>query len=149
MYRNEVIRILLADDDPDDQLLFREALDGIKIKTQVETVENGLELMNQLHQHDHLLPHILFIDLNMPLKQGIDCLQEIRRNPAFQDIAIVIYSTSSMERDIEESFVRGANVYLQKPNDFSSLKKALGEVITINWQYHTCGLNRDNFLLSL
>jgi len=149
MYRNEVIRILLADDDPDDQLLFREALDGIKIKTQVETVENGLELINQMHEHDHLLLHILFIDLNMPLKPGIDCLQEIRRNPAFQDIAIVIYSTSSMERDIEESFVRGANVYLQKPNDFSSLKKALGEVITINWQYQTCGLNRDNFLLSL
>jgi CheY-like chemotaxis protein len=149
MNGKEVIRILLADDDPDDQLLFREALEGIKIRTQVNTVENGIELMKLLHHHENILPHILFMDLHMPMKSGMDCLQEIRRNPAFQDVAVVIYSTSSMDRDIEESFVRGANVFLQKPNDFPSLKKALGEIITINWQYQTCGLNRDNFLLCL
>ena len=149
MIRKEMIRILLADDDPDDQLLFREAFDGIKIKTQVDTVKNGMELMNHLQKNDVALPHLLFLDLNMPMKSGMDCLQEIRRNPALKEIAVVIYSTSSTDRDIEESFVRGANVYLQKPNDFTSLKKALGEVITINWQYQTCGLNRDNFLLCL
>ncbi len=144
-----MIRVLLADDDPDDQLLFREAFEGIKIKTQVDTVKNGLELMDFLQKDDAILPHLLFLDLNMPMKSGMDCLQEIRKNPALKDIAVVIYSTSSTDRDIEESFVKGANVYLQKPNDFSSLKKALGEVITINWQYQTSGLNRDNFLLCL
>ena len=149
MIRNEPIRVLLADDDTDDQLLFREAFEGIKIKTVVETVKNGMELMDHLLKPGITLPHILFLDLNMPKKAGLECLIEIRRIPLLKDIAIVIYSTTSSDRHIEDSFINGANVYLQKPGDFTSLKKVLAGVITINWQYQTSGLNRDNFLLSL
>ncbi len=149
MNRIEPIRILLADDDPEDEMLFREAFAGIKIKTQVDSVKNGVDLMSFLLKPDATLPHLLFLDLNMPMKSGLDCLLEIKKLPALKNIAIVIYSTSSTDKDIEESFIRGANVYLQKPNSFNTLKKVLGEVITINWQYQTCGLNRDNFLLSI
>ena len=65
-----------------------------------------------------------------------------------QDIAIAIYSTSSSAQDIEDTFVQGANVYIKKPNDFKTLKKILGEIIKVNWQYRTSELNRDNYLLS-
>ena len=149
MIRNEPIRILLADDDADDQLMFREAFEGIKIKTQVEMVRNGAELMNHLLTPVTPLPHILFLDLNMPLKSGIDCLKDIRKIQFLANIAIVIYSTSSADHDIEESFIHGANVYLRKPNDFVTLRKLLAEVVIINWQYQAGGMNRDNFILSL
>jgi CheY-like chemotaxis protein len=146
---SEPMYILLADDDEDDRLFFKDAFEEMRMKTVVQTVNNGQELMNLLAQPDAVLPHILFLDLNMPFKTGIECLNEIRRMAHLKDIAVAIYSTSASEQDIEETFVMGANVYIKKPNDFGTLKKVLSEVITLNWQYHTSGLNRDNFLLSL
>jgi CheY-like chemotaxis protein len=145
---NGLIKVLLADDDEDDRLLFREAFNEIKIKTKVITVNDGEELMDRLIRNGHELPHILFLDLNMPRKNGIECLLEIKRTESLKDIPIAIYSTSASEEDIEETFVKGANVYIKKPNDFGTLKKILEEVITINWQYNTSGLNKDTFLLN-
>jgi CheY-like chemotaxis protein len=93
-------------------------------------------------------PHILFLDLNMPRKSGMDCLLEIRNTDHLKDIPIAIYSTSSSEEDIENTFIKGANVYITKPSGFKELKQILEEVITINWQYHTSGLNREIYLLN-
>ena len=145
---NGLIKVLLADDDEDDRLFFKEAFNEIKIKTKVVTVNDGEELMDRLIRNGHELPNILFLDLNMPRKNGIECLLEIKRTDSLKDIPIAIYSTSASEEDIEETFVKGANVYIKKPNDFGTLKKILEEVITINWQYNTSGLNRDTFLLN-
>ena len=147
--QNELIHILLADDDEDDRLFFMDAFGEMKIRTKVRTVNDGVELIQHLSKPNIILPHVLFLDLNMPLKNGMECLKEIKTNNRFKDIAIAIYSTSASEEDIEHTFVNGANVYIKKPSDFDTLKKILSEVITINWQYHTSGLNRDNFLLSL
>lgn len=141
--------VLLADDDPDDRLFFKYAIEELKIKTVVTTVNDGVELMNYLKQPDVVLPHVVFLDLNMPRKGGMECLKEIRSDKKFKDLSIAIYSTSGSEKDIEESFVLGANIYIKKPNDFNSLKKILAEVININWQYHTSGLNKENFVLSI
>lgn len=143
------LNILLADDDEDDRLLFKDAFDEIRIKTNVQMVHDGVQLMHYLNNPEHNLPDIVFLDLNMPLKNGFECLAEIRSAKRLKDLSIAIYSTSGSDEDIEETFVKGANVYIKKPNDFSVLKKVLGDVITINWQYHTSGLNRDTFLLSL
>lgn len=145
----EYIHILLADDDEDDRLFFTDAFNELKISTKVGTFNDGVELMNYLNNPESVLPNILFLDLNMPKKNGIECLHEIKSNSRFDDIAIAIYSTSSSEEDIEETFVLGANIYIKKPSDFTSLKKILSDVVSINWQYHTSGLNKDNFLLRL
>jgi len=147
--QSEAIFILLADDDSDDRLFFTDAFEEIKVSTVVKTVNDGVELMDYLMNTENHLPHILFLDLNMPRKNGMECLNEITSNDRFKNIAVAIYSTSASEEDIEETFVRGANIYIKKPSDFEALKKVLTEVITINWQYHTSGLNRENFLLSL
>ena len=146
---SEPIYILLADDDDDDRQFFKDAFEEIKIKTIVKTVNDGMELMSQLNQDGNVLPHVLFLDLNMPKKNGLECLKEIKNNENLRDIAVAIYSTSASNEDIEETFVKGANIYIKKPNDFNALKKILTEVITLNWQYQSSGLNRDNFLLSL
>jgi CheY-like chemotaxis protein len=147
--QNDTVQVLLADDDEDDRLLFRDAFNEIKIKTSVNTVNDGVELMSLLNQKSTILPHILFLDLNMPRKTGLECLVEIKNTGNLKDIPIAIYSTSASEEDIEETFVRGANVYIKKPNDFDSLKRVLEHVITINWQYQTSGLIRENFLMSI
>jgi CheY-like chemotaxis protein len=147
--QNDSVQILLADDDEDDRLLFKDAFNELRIKTVVNTVNDGVELMRLLNQKNTTLPHILFLDLNMPRKTGMECLLEIKNTGNLKDIPIAIYSTSASEEDIEETFVNGANVYIKKPSDFGTLKKVLEHVITVNWQYQTSGLIRENFLLSI
>lgn len=139
----------MADDDEDDRMLFTDAFGELRINTKVNTFNDGVELMDYLNAPDSILPNVLFLDLNMPKKNGIECLYEIKKDARFNDIAIAIFSTSSSEEHIEETFVQGANIYIKKPSDFTTLKKVLSDVVTLNWQYHTSGLNRDNFLLRL
>lgn len=143
----EYTSIILADDDEDDRMFFTDAFDELKINTKVNTFKDGAELMEFLNQDHIQIPEIIFLDLNMPKKNGLECLKEIKSNDKFSDTAIAIYSTSSSEEHIEETFVGGANIYIKKPNDFNTLKKVLSEVVTINWQYHTSGMNKDNFIL--
>ncbi|MFG6686317.1 response regulator [Mariniflexile sp. HNIBRBA6329] len=146
---NDYIHIILADDDEDDRLFFTDAFDELNMNTKVNTFNDGVELMDYLKSDDVILPNVLFLDLNMPKKSGIECLNEIKAHNKMSDIAIAIYSTSASEEDIEETFVLGANIYIKKPSSFKELKKVLSEVVSINWQYHTNGLDKDNFLMRL
>lgn len=143
------IKVLLADDDEDDRSLFEEALDEISVKSDVATVKDGVELMRYLKELNGQMPDLLFLDLNMPKKGGLECLEDIRKQQKFKDLSIAIYSTSASDVDIEESFVKGANVYIRKPSDYNSLKKILEHVLKIKWNYVTSNLNRENFLLNL
>ncbi|MEN3322858.1 response regulator [Mariniflexile soesokkakense] len=146
---NDYIHIILADDDEDDRLFFSDAFDELNMNTKVNIFNDGVELMDYLNSEASILPNVLFLDLNMPKKSGIECLNEIKANSNMADIAIAIYSTSASEEDIEETFVLGANIYIKKPSSFKQLKKVLSEVVSMNWQYHTNGLNKDNFLMRL
>ena len=74
--KKEPLRILLADDDEADRLLFKEAIGELKIKTIVNTINNGIQLMDYLAKKDNQLPYLLFLDLNMPGKNGLECLKE-------------------------------------------------------------------------
>lgn len=143
------LNIMLADDDEDDRNFFNDAMKELKIKNNLTVFKDGKDLMDYLDAPGTVLPHILFLDLNMPCKTGNECLKEIRANPKFKDISIAIYSTSSSEKDIEDTFIDGANIYIKKPNDFSKLKKVLKEVVNLNWQFHTSGLNKDTFFFSI
>jgi CheY-like chemotaxis protein len=146
---NESLFILLADDDEDDRNFFKDALLEIKVKTKVTLANNGSELMKYLNDPGNRLPDIVFLDLNMPILSGLDCLTEIRKNNRLKDLTIAIYSTSSSDENIEEAFVLGANIYIKKPNDFEILKMILEHVITLDWQYHTSELKKENFLLNI
>jgi CheY-like chemotaxis protein len=143
------LHIILADDDEDDRNFFNDAINDLKISNKLTIFNNGKDLMDYLEHPDTKLPDILFLDLNMPCKTGNECLKDIRSNPRFKDVSIAIYSTSSSEKDIEETFVGGANIYIKKPNDFSKLKKVLQEVVNLNWQFHTSKLNKDTFFFSI
>lgn len=146
---NKPLNIVLAEDDEDDRFFFSEAIDKVKVKTILTMVNDGVELMDYLNNPENPRPHIVFLDLNMPRKGGIECLDEIRANKEYNDLTVAIYSTSASDNDIEETFVKGANIYIRKPNDFKVLQKVIAEVLSINWQYHTSGLNKDHFVLSI
>ena len=147
---NEVsTHVLLADDDKDDRDDFMEAFNSLGMNVDLQTVKNGVELMEYLNTPSIKIPHLVFLDLNMPKKSGLECLKEIRKIQRLKNLTVVIYSTSSSEKDMEDTFVNGANIYMKKPAHLTVLKKLLAQVLTINWQYHTSGLNRDNFLMQL
>jgi CheY-like chemotaxis protein len=143
------LNIACADDDLDDRMLFKEAIEEVRIKTNLSLFKDGKELMDYLTLSHAILPEIVFLDLNMPIKNGMQCLTEIRSNGKLQNLIVAIYSTSSSENDIEQTFINGANIYINKPNSFGALKKTINKVLQINWQYYTSALNRDNFLLRL
>ncbi|MDT7827794.1 response regulator [Pricia sp. S334] len=144
------LKIVLVDDDEDDRLFFADALQEIDIATELTEFHNGQELLDCLHASDTAAyPHLIFLDLNMPVMDGFECLREIRKNPELKDLVVAIYSTSSSEKDIEETFVHGANIYINKPNRFEELKKTIGQVVRRNWHYHENETDKANFLFRI
>ncbi len=146
------ITILLVDDDEDDRIFFEEAIKALSVNTLLTHSEDGMQMMNylfNLENNSKELPDIIFLDLNMPGRGGLHYLDEIKKHPTLKSISIAIYSTSSSEKDIEESFIKGANIYIHKPNNFNDLKEVLQKVICTNWQYINDGHNKESFLLNL
>ena len=125
------LRILLADDDIDDRSLFEQALKGISISTHLTIVNDGEQLMKYLANNLEHLPNILFLDLNMPRKNGFECLVEISENETLKDLSVIIFSTSYPQDKsyelgmISNLFKLGARVYLRKPTDFNQLKQLI------------------------
>jgi len=123
------INILLADDDEDDCFLFREVIDELSIAAIVTIVRNGVQLMRWLIENISQLPEVLFLDLNMPLKNGFDCLAEIKKNKSLKHLPVVIFSTFYEKTIAMELFKNGAHFYIRKPEEFSDLKKTVQKVI--------------------
>ena len=131
----EPIQILLADDDKDDCFLFREALSEIPVQTHLETVHDGEQLMNYLGEHSDQLPDVLFLDLNMPRKNGFECLSEIKFNDKLKNLPVIMFSTSyprdmGYEQDIIKVLYNiGAQDYIRKPEDFTKLKQVIHSML--------------------
>ncbi|RZJ70531.1 MAG: response regulator [Flavobacterium sp.] len=143
------MNVMLADDDADDRMFFQEALESTSIKHNLTLFKDGFELMDYFLDQESELPHILFLDLNMPGKSGVQCLDELRAIPRLRDMSIAIYSTSGADRDIEDTLAKGANVYIQKPSNFDKLRKVISHVLKTNWQFHMSGLNKETFFLNI
>ena len=141
------LNVYLADDDEEDRLLFKEAFEVIKIKHRLAFFNTGTALLSKLKSCTDV-PHVIFLDINMPGKSGLQCLREIRGDERYKDTVIAICSISSLEDTIEEAFIEGANIYIRKTNTVESFMKILTEVVAVSWQYVTDGLNRENFIIS-
>ncbi len=125
------LNVLLADDDSDDRDFFKIALDALPLLTKLKTVNDGEQLMNYLSKNHENLPNILFLDINMPRKNGIECLSEIKQNNKLKDLPVVMFSTANSQEKIKLVFKNGANVYLHKPCDICQLKQLLLHVLPI------------------
>jgi len=85
------LNLLLADDDWDDCALFREALEELPIAAKLNIVHDGVQLMQLLHQNERILPDVLYLDLNMPRKNGFACLAEIKHNKRLSQLPVIIF----------------------------------------------------------
>src|SRR5687768_14961993 len=102
------MNFLLVDDDPDDTLLFKEVLHEVNSSVGFASAANGKAALSLLRSGTIPLPQIIFLDLNMPLMNGKECLMEIKQDPELMHIPVIIYTTSSQSRDIEETMMGGA-----------------------------------------
>jgi CheY-like chemotaxis protein len=115
LLKTEPVKVVLADDDKDDQEIFTDALTETNIPADLTMVDNGQELIDHLKDPEEPNPDIIFLDINMPGKNGKEVLAEIKRDEEIKDIPTVMLSTSEHVKDVEESFNAGANLYVQKP----------------------------------
>ncbi len=125
------IKILLADDDLGDCMLFKDALEELPISTRLTIVHNGEQAVEELNREGMKLPDVLFLDLNMPRKNGFAALGEIKRHPELEKLPVIIISTSSELDSIKKVFRDAAHYYICKPVDFSQLKKVIYEALTL------------------
>ena len=119
------LNIILAEDDFDDRLLFEEVIDELPVSVQLRTFSNGDELMKWLARNKKKLPDALFLDLNMPRKNGFAALGEIKRNTDLQDLPVIIFSTATNREMIKQVFKDAAHYYIRKPANFWELKELI------------------------
>jgi CheY-like chemotaxis protein len=142
-------KLLLADDDADDCMFFKEALDEIPLPTDLTTVNDGVELMQFLNATSANLPELLFLDLNMPLKAGFQCLVEIKENEKLKQLPVIIYSTSMDHEVVNTLYEKGAHYYICKPPEFSQLKRVIQEALTIASQTGLAKPPREKFVIQV
>lgn len=144
------IKILLADDDKDDCDFFKDALHDMPMHTRLTTVHDGQELMQLLAKNEELY-HVLFLDLNMPRKNGIDCLEEIKLDPVLKTLPVIVFSTSFDVKIVNKLYEKGAHYYICKPVAFSNLIKVIQQALILITQGEGSGTmqpHRDQFVLS-
>lgn len=124
--------VFYADDDQDDQDVFQDVIGEID-NVELHTLDHGDELLHSL-QNPPPSPHVVFLDLNMPGKNGFEVLREIRSEERFKDLPVVILSTSDDEQSIAHSRQLGANFYITKPNSFSLLRNSVQHVLNTDWE---------------
>jgi len=145
---NNPYLIVLTDDDLDDQVMFKDAIKAAKFKSSLIVLNNGVELMDYLDKVNEL-PDVLFLDINMPLKNGLECLQEIRSYKRFKELVIVMFSNTSSQQKIEASFHHGANVYLSKSSKRDTLFAAIKKIIMYTHLYKTPPFHIENFIMKV
>jgi DNA-binding NtrC family response regulator len=139
------INILIADDDKDDALLLTEAVHDILPSANCIHVLDGIAALR--HIKTNVEPDLVFLDLNMPLKNGLNCLKDISNLDLLPDTPIVIYSTSRNIRDIDESYKYGASFYIIKPASFRELCKIIKLAITLLGKPKSERVEKSNFVL--
>lgn len=132
MHKIQIKNVLLAEDDEEDVFLFKSVLSELNQDIIVTVATDGNFLMTFLNQA-FPLPEMIFLDLNMPCKNGFECLSEIRGNEKWNSIKIVILSTSSQPQQIANAYNGGADLYLAKPNSYTQFKNMMEKCLSLNW----------------
>jgi CheY-like chemotaxis protein len=143
------LNIFLADDDFDDCLFFKSIVDEFPLSTLLTEVHDGEQLMELLENNKNGLPDILFIDLNMPRKNGFECLVEIKTSAKWKALPVIMYSTSSEQNVIDRLYKNGAQHFIQKPSDFLQFQRVIHYVLTLIMRGLSLQRTKNNFILNL
>lgn len=146
-YENQMRKInliLLAEDDADDQELFQDALDAVATDIKLALASDGVEAFNKLQEQS---PDLVFLDLNMPLKNGYECLMDIKRDQQYKDLPVIIFSTSVQPDTAVAVYNSGASLYVVKPNNFGDLKNLLKKMLYTEWYIPMPVFDKEQFIL--
>lgn len=143
------LNILLADDDFDDCIFFKEALGELIISTELTTVHDGEQLMQLLTNEKNELPHVLFLDLNMPRKTGFECLAEIKQNSKLKELPVVIFSTSFEQEVVNLLHKNGAQYFIRKPPVFLEFKEIILHALLLILDESISHSTKENFVLTV
>jgi len=145
----EYLNVIVVDDDEETIIFFKSIFKSLKIGVKSQCFLNPRELIEYLDSNEAIIPELILINYNIHGKSSADLLNEIKADPRFSNMVIAVYADQISENEIEEILVNGANIFMKKPETYEGLKKSLTEIITINWQYHTSGFNKDNFIMKV
>jgi CheY-like chemotaxis protein len=140
--------IFVADDDEDDRLFFQEVIKELPYLVHLTMAKDGEETIKALNNLPQL-PDLLFLDLNMPIKNGLECLKEIKHDKNLRVLPVIIFSTSSFPKTINQAYDAGAHLYIRKPNDFLSFRKSIQYVLSVNWKENLGQPPKEEFVLQL
>lgn len=140
--------VALADDDPDDREIFSDVCTDVDTELKVLLFKNGKELLDHLNDTSATVPGILFLDINMPVIDGFECLKLIRSKAEFNRLCVIVYSTSVNSADVSKAKNLGADGFLQKPSSYGSLRNAFLKILDTDWSDPCSKLNEENFLIS-
>jgi len=129
-HRKQISNIILAEDDVDDQNIFQIALEEIDSAIKTHFVSNGKELLNLLKTNQ---PDILFLDLDMPYKNGLECLIEMKNNPALESIPVVVFSSTTKPSNIQTAYEVGAHLFFIKPPIYSDYLSSIKAIFKLDW----------------
>ena len=135
----------MADDDEDDYEFFKTATEKACQPIKVSHAANWLELLRYLDKEP--LPDLVFLDLNMPVKNGLECLQLIRAEPRYDQVGVFIYSTSSSKKDIEETFQHQANHYIVKPDRYEEITRLVETICEMEPDDLVTRPDKSNYIL--
>jgi CheY-like chemotaxis protein len=133
IYMNTLHNVLLADDDADDRMLFRDIMNDLGLRLLLDTVSDGVELMEFLRAAKKL-PDALFLDVNMPKKDGLTCLREIKADPALQSIPVVIFSNTDNTMLVEMMLKEGAAYFVRKQHGYNKMLKLINKLFSLDKQ---------------
>lgn len=139
--------VLLVDDDADDRELFADAIAEIDANVEILILDGGKKLLEFLFAKNQKLPDILFLDINMPVKNGFECLEEIRAHETTKNLCVIMFSTSHGRFDVDKSYALGADGYIQKPFSISEMRNVLKKTLDTDWKDPCTALDRHNFVI--
>jgi CheY-like chemotaxis protein len=142
------LHVLLADDDVDDRYFFEIILRAFPNPTQLATVEDGEKLMTYLTENSPRLPDVLFLDVNMPKKNGSECLSEIKSNAKLKNLPVIMYSTSVHEDIADILYKKGAHYYFRK-TDVIEIQNILHHVLGLLIENNFARPTREEFVLNM
>jgi CheY-like chemotaxis protein len=141
------LNIFLAEDDKADCELFKEALEELPVLAHLTTFQNGEQIMKWLTKKQNKLPDVLFLDLNMPRKNGFATLGAIKRNNKLDSLPVIILSSAPEDYKVKQVFRDAAHYYVRKPTEFSELKNLIYKALTLIAQENNPLPRKENFIL--
>jgi len=141
------IKLFLAEDDDDDSHFFQRAVREIPVAVDLIRARDGVELMDLLQASGK--PDFVFLDINMPRKNGFQCLSEIRANSTYTDLPVIVFSTTSADDLVARMYSMGANAFIIKPINFKKWRVLIERAITTDWSTYKPGAGLDGFILTV